>query len=209
MKLYDYELSGNCYKIRLLLSMLGLEYETQTVDFYPGREHKSPAFLKLNPLGQLPVLEDRGEVICDSAAILTHLARTNDASGMWFPAEKAAEIKTWFAFADEITATASAARLHDTLFYDLDIDAARAGAHRLFRQLDEHLWFAEQEGQSWILPGEHPTLADLACFPYVALSEDGGIPRIDYPAIRRWCDRVKRIDGFKPMSGVFPTSRAA
>lgn len=89
------------------------------------------------------------------------------------------------------------------LFYELDIDAALAGAHRLFRILDEHSWFGEQEGREWICPGAHPTIADIACFPYIILSEEGGIPRQDYPAIRRWCDRVKRIRGFIAMSGVF------
>ena len=58
--LYDYELSGNCYKLRLLMSILGVDYKTVPVDFYPGREHKSEWFLKLNPLGQLPVIEDDG-----------------------------------------------------------------------------------------------------------------------------------------------------
>jgi glutathione S-transferase len=99
--------------------------------------------------------------------------------------------------------------LHDTLFYELDVDTARAGAHRLFRILDEHLWFAEQSGQDWICPGDNPTIADIACFPYVILSEEGGISRQDYPAIRRWCDRVKRLPWFFLMSGVFPTSSSA
>lgn len=49
----------------------------------------------------------------------------------------------------------------------------------------------------------HPTVADIACFPYIMLSEEGGISRQDYPAIRRWCDRVKRIEGFIVMPGVF------
>lgn len=209
MKLYDYELSGNCYKVRLFLSILGQSFDTQTVDFYPGQEHKSVTFLQLNPLGQLPILEDAGQVISDSAAILTHIAKTCDGTEQWYPPQQSAEITNWFAFADEITATASAARLHDTLFYDLDVEAARAGAHRLFRQLDEHLWFAEQGGDDWLVPGTLPTLADIACFPYVALSEEGGISRIDYPAIRRWCDRIKRVDGFIPMPGIFPTSKAA
>ena len=52
--LYDYELSGNCYKLRLLLSFLQIEYKTVPVEFYPGREHKSEWFLRINPLGQLP-----------------------------------------------------------------------------------------------------------------------------------------------------------
>ena len=107
-----------------------------------------------------------------------------------------------------MTATASAARLHDGLFYELDVDAARAGAHRLFRILDEQLWFGEQEGRDWICSTAHPTIADVACFPYIMLSEEGGISRQDYPAIRRWCDRVKRIKGFVVMPGIFPASPA-
>ena len=63
MKLYDYELSGNCYKVRLFLSILDLSFDTQTVDFYPGREHKSEALIRLNPLGQLPIFEDADKVL--------------------------------------------------------------------------------------------------------------------------------------------------
>jgi glutathione S-transferase len=205
--LYDYELSGNCYKLRLLMSFLGVDYKTVPIDFYPGREHKSEWFLRLNPLGQLPVLDDGGLVLRDAQAILVYLASKYDPSGTWYPRDNPAlqgEISQWLAFADGITSTASAARLHDALFYDFDIDAARAGAHRLFRILDEHLWFGEQQGHDWICSAGHPTIADIACFPYIILSEEGGIPRQDYPAIRRWCDRVKRIKGFTVMSGVFP-----
>ena len=209
--LYDYELSGNCYKIRLLMSILGLDYTVVPVDFYPGREHKSDWFLAINPLGQLPVIDDDGLVLRDAQAILVYLAAKYDAGNSWYPRENAdllGEIGQWMAFADSITATASAARLHDALFYDLDAEAARAGAHRLFRILDEHLWFGEQEGRDWLCAAAHPTVADVACFPYVMLSEEGGISRQDYPAIRRWCDRVKRIKGFTVMSGVFPAGPA-
>jgi glutathione S-transferase len=127
-----------------------------------------------------------------------------DPSGLWYPqsdAEMQGKVAQWLGFADGITATASAARLHDSLFYDVDIDKARAGAHALFRVLDEHLWFAEQEGQDWLCSTGHPTIADIACFPYVMLSEEGGISRLPYPAIRRWTDRVKRIPGFTVMPG--------
>ena len=86
--------------------------------------------------------------------------------------------------------------------------AARAGAHKLFRILDEHLWFAEREGQDFVASLDHPTIADIACFPYVMLSEEGGVFRKDYPAIRRWCDRFKRTPGFIVMSGIFLTSAA-
>ncbi|MCB1379141.1 MAG: glutathione S-transferase family protein [Alphaproteobacteria bacterium] len=205
--LYDYELSGNCYKIRLLLGILGIEARRHAIDFYPGREHKSAWFLKLNPLGQLPVIDDDGYILRDAQAILVYLASKYDATKQWYPTDDPAslgEIAMWLAFADSITATASAARLHDGLFYDLDIEAARAGAHHLFGILDEHLWFGEHQDRYWLCRRAHPTVADIACFPYVMLSEEGGIGRQDYPAIRRWCDRVKRVDGFSVMPGIFP-----
>ncbi|NMG40934.1 glutathione S-transferase [Chelativorans sp. ZYF759] len=211
IKLYDYELSGNCYKLRLFMSMLGLEYESVPIDFYPGREHKSDWFLRINPLGQLPVIEDEGLVLRDAQAILVYLAARYDTSRQWYPVDdprRLGEVSQWLSFADGITATASAARLHDGLFYDRDIEACRTGAHRLFRILDDHLWFGEQEGCDWIVAGDRPTIADIACFPYVILSEEGGISRQDYPAIRRWCDRVKRLPGFIVMSGVFPAGPA-
>jgi glutathione S-transferase len=206
IKLYDYELSGNCYKLRLLMGILKVSYERIPVDFYPGLEHKSPWFLRINPLGQLPVIDDDGFVLRDAQAILAYLAGKYDPSGLWFPrgdAESLGRVMMWLGFADSLTATASAARLHDGLFYDFDIEKCRAGAHRLFRVLDEHLWFSEQEGQDWLVPGDHPTIADIACFPYVMLSEEGGISRLPYPAIRRWTDRVKRIPGFTLMPGIF------
>jgi glutathione S-transferase len=211
IRLYDYELSGNCYKLRLLMSFLAIEYATVPVDFYPGRAHKSPWFLRLNPLGQLPVIDDDGVVLRDAQAILVYLGSRYDPEGSWYPRQNPAllgEISQWLAFADGITSTASAARLHDGMFYDLDVAAARAGAHRLFRILDEHLWFGEQEGRNWICAAADPTIADIACFPYIMLSEEGGISRQDYPAIRRWCDRFKRIKGFIVMPGVFPASAA-
>ena len=205
IRLYDYELSGNCYKIRLLLSFLGLEWETRRIDFHPKREHKSAWFLAINPLGQVPVVEDGDVRLRDAQAILVYLAAKYDESGEWYPtgdARTLGEIAMWLAFADGITATASAARLHDGLAWELDVSEARSGAHALFRVLDEHLWFAEQEGRDWLCGPDHPTIADIACFPYVVLSEEGGISRMPYPAIRRWTDRVKRIPDFIPMSGV-------
>ncbi|MEP6701491.1 MAG: glutathione S-transferase family protein [Betaproteobacteria bacterium] len=202
--LYDYQPSGNCYKVRLLLGVLGVEYTTVPLDFHPGRQHKSPEFLRINPLGQIPVLDDGDFRLSDSQAILVYLAARYDPKRLWYPddAQAMGRITMWLTFADSITATASAARLHDAFFHDYDIDKCRAGARRLFRILDEHLWFAEDDGQPWIASAAHPSIADIACFPYVMLSEEGGIPREDYPAIRRWADRVKSIPAFVAMPGI-------
>jgi len=207
LTLYDYELSGNCYKIRLLLRFLGLDYNTRHVDSHPGSEHRSDWFLALNPLGQLPVLDDNGYVLRDANAILTYLTSRYDRGGEWgcgTSADRNGRIGEWLGFAVEMTASIGAARLHDAFFYDLDADTARGNGKRLLRFLDEHLWFQERLGHAWLIEGDHPTIADIASFAYSALSEDAGLPRQNYPAIRRWHDRFKRIPGFCIMPGVFP-----
>ena len=96
---------------------------------------------------------------------------------------------------------ASAARLHDALGYDLDIKAARASARAAFRILDDHLTHREILGQKWLV-GARPTIADVACFPYVALAGDGGIGHEEYPALRNWMRDFRRLPGFHAMSGI-------
>lgn len=208
-RLYDWDLSVNCYKVRLLLHILELDHESIPIDFFPGWEHRSPDFLEINPLGHIPVLVDGDYVLRDAHAILVYLAATYDERGRWYPTadpRRLGETAQWLVFAEGTTATASAARLHVNLGYDADIEACRAGAHRLFRVLDEHLWFREREGLDWLVAGSHPTIADLAVFPDVMLAEEGGIALIDYPAARRWLDRVRRIPGWITMPGMFPTA---
>ena len=210
IKLYDYVLSVNCYKQRLMMSILGVEYEPVPVDFFPGWEHKGEEFRKINPLGHIPVIDDDGYILWDAHAILVYLAAKYDPSGRWYPTGDPGllgETASWMLFAESTTNTASAARLCVNLGYDFDLEACQAGAHRLFRVLDEHLWFRERGGRSWVCSGDHPTIADIALFPDVVLSEEGGISRLDYPALRRWTDRVKRIPGFEGMPGIFPASR--
>lgn len=207
--LYDFELSGNCYKVRLLLNILGIEYKTEPVEFYPLREHKSDAFLRVNPLGQLPALSDDDFVMRDAQAILVYLASRYDASRRWYPENNprlAGEIQMWLSFADGLTGSISAARLHDLFFFPFDAPACRQRAHDLLRILDDHLWLQEKEGLSFLCKAQHPTVADLACFPYVMLADEGGVSLADYPAVRRWTDSIKRVPGFVVMSGVFPTS---
>ena len=210
LTLYDYELSGNCYKVRLLMAFLKLSYSQRVIEFYPSKQHKSREFLDINPLGQLPVLSDQDIIIRDAQAILVYLATKYDKQKIWYPTDKAAllaQVSEWLFFANELTSTSSAARLHDGFFYtDIRVRECREKAHDLFRVFDEHLYFNEQQGHYWVCKSKHPTIADIACFPYTILSEEGGISRINYPAIRRWCDRFKRIPYFKLMSGVFPGS---
>ncbi|MFX1689689.1 glutathione S-transferase [Paraburkholderia sp. A2RI-6] len=208
--LYDYELSGNCYKVRLLLNILGLEHKLEPVEFYPSKAHKSDAFLRVNPLGQLPALTDEDYTIRDAQAILVYLASKYDKTEQWYPAANAAlagEVQMWLSFADSLTGSISAARLHDLFFFDFDEEACRRRAHELLRILDEHLWLREKSGGKFLCSAAHPTVADIACFPYIMLSDEGGVSLGDYAAVRRWTDRVKRLPGFIVMSGVFPAAQ--
>lgn len=202
--LYDYVLSGSCYKVRLLLSILDVAYETRAVGFYPGREHKQPDFLEINPLGQIPVLDDGDMRLRDAQAILIYLAGKYDAARSWYPEdpETQGRIAMWLSFAGGEIMNSSAARLHDMLGYDFDIDKVRAAAHAAFRVLDDHLTDQEIQGRDWIV-GDGPTIADIACFPYVALGEDGGVSLDDYYAIGRWFRRIKALPGFVDMPGIF------
>ena len=120
--LYDYELSSDCYKVRLLMAALRIPFERIELDFYPGCEHLSPEFLAINPLGQLPVIDADGFILRDAQAILVYLARKHDQTGLWSPcdsAENQGRIAMWLAFAQSLSTTAGAARLHDALCYAL------------------------------------------------------------------------------------------
>src|SRR5690606_41511540 len=120
--LYNYELSGNCYKIRLFLNMLDVAYEKHPIGFYPEAEHKQPEFLRINPLGQLPVIKDGDFILRDAQAILVYLASKYDKTGQWYPTDnpqRMGEVSPALAFADAITGTASADSLPDARLYDL------------------------------------------------------------------------------------------
>lgn len=205
MRLFDYELSGNCYKVRLLLHVLGIAYERYPVNFHPGKEHKEAWFLQQhNPLGQIPVLVDEGTSIRDAQAILVYLASKFDTTDQWYPADALtrARIQIWLATADEITRTASAARLHDALGYPFDVEACRTGARAVFRLLDDHLAEQHSAGRRWLATSHAPTIADLACFPYVALAPEGGISLDEFPALRGWIADFRHQPGFLGMAGI-------
>jgi glutathione S-transferase len=209
--LYDFELSAGCYAVRLMLSILGVPYETVAVDIYPGSDNRSDWFLKLSPEGELPVLVNDGFTIVHANPCLIHLAGKYDARDRWSPIQDVRRyplMMGWFDFARRLTASSGVARTGVAFGWDADLPVLQGEAHRLLRQLDEHLWFGEKAGRDWLVEGEHPTIADIAVFPDVTLSEEGGVSRQDYPAISRWLDRVRRIPGFVVMSGVFPAAPA-
>lgn len=196
MRLYDLELSGNCYKVRLLCALLGVPLEVVPVDFLGG-EHKRAAFLEKNPFGEIPVLEDGPLVLRDSQAILVYVARLHGGEA-WLPddAEGLARVMQWLSTAaNDVARGPNDARLHDKFGYDLDVGRARDHAAKVLGILEAHL-----AGRDWLELGR-PTLADVACYPYVAVAPEGGVSLDDYPAVRRWMARLRALPGYVPMPG--------
>jgi glutathione S-transferase len=201
--LYNYELDDSCYRVRLALSLLGLEWQAVAVDVFPGKEHLSPPYLAMNPAGRLPILRDGDLVLHSTEAILAHLARAHDPSGKWLPAqgEEFAEVMQWLIFSAHDLGITIAARQQSLFGASGDETSLRAASSRAIRIMDDHMTargFAQEE---WFATG-HPTIADIALFPAFALSRDFGIDHDEYPALRRWARRFRALPGFKTMPGI-------
>lgn len=197
MKLYDLDVSGNCYKVRLLCALLDVPVELISVDFLAGAHKRSP-LIDLNVFGQLPVLDDGEIILRDSQAILVYIAR-KVGSEAWLPtdAPSLALVTQWLMVAEnEIARGSNDARLHDKFGYKLDVVKARENAQRILTIMDEHL-----ESREW-LAIDRPTIADIACMPYVALGWEGGVPLDPYPAVAAWVERLKKLPRFIPMPGI-------
>jgi len=201
--LHDYELDADAYKVRLLLALLGVPHEKVPVNVHPGREHLSPAYRRLNPLGTLPILVDGDLVLHGAEAILAYLARRFDTERRWLPEAPAAfgRVLMWLGFAGRELAPATAARLHHMLEAPGDPVALDHAARSAFRILEDEMTRRELAGEKWFV-GETATLADLALFPAIALSRDFGIDHDEYPALRRWMRRVRTLPGFVTMPGI-------
>lgn len=198
IKLYGHELSGNSYKVKLMLSLLGIDYEWIKVDLLKG-EHQTAEFLKLNPFGQVPVLVDNEIILADAQAILVYLARRYGGD-QWLPSdpESLSRVVRWLSTtAGEVRQGVEFARLY-YLFNATSIDIERATQRSEFilNQLDQHL-----SDRQW-LERDCPTIADIAVFPYVALAEDGKISLKPYTKVLSWIDRVQSLPGFIAMPGI-------
>ncbi len=206
MKLYTVEESGNSYKVRLLLSFLGVDYDRVEIDFFSDEQH-SPHYLAINPRGEVPTLEDGDLRLRDSAAILVYLAATYAGDTWWSkkPAEQA-QIAEWLAFAagwiqyGVFTARAivSFGIPANGLPPDFEesLAAAEIRGRRSLQILDEHL-----ASREWLCC-DRPTIADVAVFPYVALAPMGNISLADYANVRAWIGRIRQLPRFVPIPGL-------
>jgi glutathione S-transferase len=200
MKLYDLERSGNCYKIRLLLAFLGQAYERVPVVLDQGA-HRTAEFLRLNPRGQVPVLvTDDATAIWDSTAILVYLAR-RFGKEQWLPGDPLgmARVMQWLALEQNegrygtARTRVIALGIKSTLGQTGSLDESRRLAEIAFATLEERL-----ANHSW-LAADHPTIADIACYPYTTLYPESGFSLDAYPAIRAWFARLEARPGYIPV----------
>jgi glutathione S-transferase len=160
-----------------------------------GGEHRREPFLKLNPFGQVPVLDDNGTVLADSNAILVYLATRYD-DGRWLPRDPvgAAAVQRWLSVAaGEIAFGPARARLATLFGAPVAADEAIARAQQLFAVMEPMLAAAP------FLAGTSPTLADVAAYSYIARAEEGNVPLAPHPALTAWLRRVEALPGFVPM----------
>lgn len=192
----DFELDLNCYKVRLGLALLDIEYAKVPVNCYPVTSGSAT---------ELPVLRHGDRTIPGAENALRYLATEFAADTDWAPAESAEHqrLTYWLDFCANAFGAISAAR--DLALYTTDpLDEAVYRAQAVVQQLDDHLELQRIDNH-WVI-GPHPSIADIALFPGAALTRDIGIDRGRYPALRWWLRRMQSLPGFIAMPGipVFP-----
>jgi glutathione S-transferase len=205
MRLYDYAASGNCYKARLLLALLGQPYERVPVDIFAG-DTLTDEYARVNPLPETPVLEtDAGELIAQSNAILFYLADGTD----YLPGDRAgrAQVLQWHFFEQErvmpglggtrfrrLTGRAAADPVGDARRFQLGLDTLAV--------LDAHL-----SGHEWLV-GQRATIADLSVFAYTHVCGEASFELERFPAVVHWLERVRALPGFVDDLEPYPESAA-
>lgn len=194
-RLYNVAYSGNSYKVRLLLSHLGIPCEIIEVDILSGAS-RTPEFLKINPNGRTPVLDDNGFILAESNAILAYLARGTK----YLPEDRKmfARVFQWLFFEqyshEPFIATSRFWLQHkpDTPGRSALLASKRDGGWAALKIMEDQLT------ESDFFVGDY-SIADIALFAYTHVAHEGGFPLGDFPKVREWIQRVTAQPGFITM----------
>jgi glutathione S-transferase len=195
--LYDSPVSGNCYKVRLLLAHLGLRYDRRTVDVV-DRSDRRELLGELNPALRVPTLVlDDGRPLAESNAILMYFgegtpyvpedryARAQTLQWLFFEQYShepyVAVVRFWVAFAKQPPPQE-------------EIDAKRKGGYAALKAMERHLSTRD------FLVGERYTVADIGLYAYTHVADEGGFDLSPYPAVRAWLERVRAQPGHVPIT---------
>lgn len=195
MKLYHTPLSGHAHRAVLFASLLGIEVDLIDIDI-PSGANRTPEFLALNPFGQVPVLKDGATVVADANAILVYLAKKAGRRD-WLPEDPpgAAAVQRWLSVAaGELAYGPAAARLITVFGARLNPEEVIARAHVLLERLEAHL-----ATRDW-LAADHPTIADIALYSYLAGAPEGNVELAPYAAVPAFLQRVEALPGFVPFA---------
>ncbi|MGH7890285.1 MAG: glutathione S-transferase family protein, partial [Thermodesulfobacteriota bacterium] len=170
--LYDHPFSGNCYKVRLTLSHLGVEYRKIKVDIFGGEQNK-PEFQSINPNRKIPVLVDGDLVLWESNAILLYLGRKFAPNRLYSDDPKMlGRISQWLFFGKTTIDPSLARARFMTRFVpkekqsEKDLAAFREAGKACLGILNSHLEKNEFLAESY-------SIADIGCYPYVNMAEEG------------------------------------
>ncbi len=192
MKLYDYAASCNCYKVRLLLAHLGIDYERVPVDIFAGGT-LTDEYGRINPMRTVPVLETEQGYLPESNAILTYLAEGT----AYVPDDpwERARVVGWLIY-EQTDVVFMVGGLRFRLMvgrWTPDHPEAvrrREGALEVLQFLDDHL--AEDE----FLVGGRYTIADIAVYGYSHRAEEAQLDLEPYPNLRAWFERIESQPGY-------------
>ncbi|MFQ5775421.1 MAG: glutathione S-transferase family protein [Kiloniellaceae bacterium] len=197
LRLYDNRASRNGYKVRLLLTQLGLPFERVELDIFKG-ESRTPEYLAKNPAGKIPALElQDGTVLAESGAILCYLAEGTP----YLPDEKLAraQVLRWIFFEQNAHET-SIAEARFILGHP-ELSEGRTGNILAEKQargnaalalMDQHL-----KAHDFFAAGRY-TIADIALYAYTHVAEEGGFDLGRYPGVQAWLARVEAQPGYVP-----------
>ncbi len=194
IRFYRDALSGHCHRVELLLTMLELPFDAVDVDIGRGDLLK-PEFVALNRFSQVPVIVDEGVAVADSNAILVYLAKRYG-DDRWLPEDPfgAARVQRWLsAAAGPIAYGVARARMASVFDAPFNARDAIATGHKFLAVLEDEL-----AGRSFIA-ADHATIADLACYSYVAHAPEGHVSLDVYPEVRRWLEHVESLPRFVAM----------
>ncbi|MEM7082946.1 MAG: glutathione S-transferase family protein [Pseudomonadota bacterium] len=195
-KLYTHPLSVPAHRVEVLLNILGIEFDCEIVDLLRGEQH-TDTFLRLNPLGQIPVFEEEGVLLRDSIAIMIYLCRRYDPKHRWLPDDpiRLARVHQWLSLAvHDMTQGPLALRAIE--IFDLKED--RTKAERITTKLLSDVFEPRLSSRNWLVDNA-PTIADLACCAPFSQLREARYELCQYQATSRWIRRVEAIDKFKPM----------